>query len=75
VSSNGGTTNGMPVQMGNPPPTPSGIMSANTDGNDFYFIVFSRNAASLLFGAYFGGGATGEHVDGGTSRFDKNRIV
>lgn len=75
VASNGGNTNGMPVQMGNPPPTPANIMSANTDGNDFYFIVFSKNAVSVLFAAYFGGTTTGEHVDGGTSRFDKNGVV
>ena len=75
VSSNGGTTNGMPVQMGTPAPTPAGIMSATTDGDDFYFIVFSKNAASLLFAAFFGGNTTGEHVDGGTSRFDKSGVV
>lgn len=75
VSGNGGNTQNMPVSLGNPPPTPSGIVSATTDGSDFYFIVFSRNAAALLFAAYFGGSQIGEHVDGGTSRFDKNGVV
>lgn len=75
VAGNGGNTNGMPTALGNPAPTPGNIVSASTDGNDFYFIVFSRNAASLLFAAYYGGSATGEHVDGGTSRFDRFGVV
>jgi gliding motility-associated-like protein len=66
-----GNTNSMPT-------TPTAIQTT-TDGADFYFIVFSKNATSLLYGSYFGRVATdpmlGEHVDGGTSRFDKNGIV
>lgn len=76
VANNGGNVQGMPTFLGTPAPTPGNIMSANTvDGNDFYFIVFSRNAANLLFAAYYGGNNLGEHVDGGTSRFDKNGVV
>jgi gliding motility-associated-like protein len=44
-----------------------------TDGSDFYFFVLRKNAESQLFGSYFGqSGGVGEHVDGGTSRFDEN---
>lgn len=68
---NVGTTNSMPI-------TPTAIQST-TDGQDFYFIVLSKNASSLLYGSYFGRSSTtpifGEHVDGGTSRFDKNGII
>lgn len=46
-----------------------------TDGSDFYFIVFSKNAQSLLFGSYFGASGKAEHVDGGTSRFDPDGVV
>lgn len=47
-----------------------------TDGADFYFFVLEKNAQSQLFGSYFGqNGALGDHVDGGTSRFDKNGII
>ncbi|MBS1636776.1 MAG: gliding motility-associated C-terminal domain-containing protein [Bacteroidetes bacterium] len=46
-----------------------------TDGQDFYFIVLAKNAASILYGSYFGGNLSAEHVDGGTSRFDKAGIV
>ncbi|MES2479634.1 MAG: PKD domain-containing protein [Bacteroidota bacterium] len=66
-----GSTTGMPT-------TPTAIQTT-TDGADFYFIVFSKNATSLLYGSFFGRVATnpllGEHVDGGTSRFDKTGIV
>lgn len=47
----------------------------NTDGSDFYFIVFSKNALSLLFGSFFGSPSKAEHVDGGTSRFDPDGVV
>lgn len=72
-----GTTNNMPVKLGNPAPTPAGVLKSQTDGSDFYFIVLSRNASALLFGAYYGGQSTSqvsyfEHVDGGTSRFNEN---
>lgn len=46
------------------------------DGKDFYFFVLQRDAASQLFGSYFGqNGGLVDHVDGGTSRFDQNGII
>lgn len=47
------------------------------DGDDFYFFVLEKNAQSQLFGSHFGhnGGQVGDHVDGGTSRFDANGII
>ncbi|MEQ9062856.1 MAG: gliding motility-associated C-terminal domain-containing protein [Vicingaceae bacterium] len=58
-------------------PTTSGAFKTTTDGNDFYLIVLDRNGDSLLYATFFGGSSTGsgEHVDGGTSRFDKRGIV
>lgn len=47
----------------------------NTDGQDFYFLVLAKNAASLLYASYFGGQLSSEHVDGGTSRFDKTGVI
>lgn len=44
---------------------------STTDGSDFYFIVFEKNAGGLIYATFFGGASTQEHVDGGTSRFDK----
>ena len=69
---------GMPASTGNTigmPITPDAAQST-TDGNDFYFIVLSKNANALMYGTFMGAsGGVGEHVDGGTSRFDRNGIV
>ena len=47
-----------------------------TDGNDFYFFVMKKNAVSQLYGSFFGQtGGLGNHVDGGTSRFDKQGVI
>jgi gliding motility-associated-like protein len=62
------TTVGMPV-------TPDAFKST-TDGRDFYFIVIKKDAEELLFGSFFGqNGGYGEHVDGGTSRFDSEGAI
>jgi gliding motility-associated-like protein len=61
-----GTTTGMP--------TTAGAYDVSTDGSDFYCMVLERNAASLLYGTFFGGSGQ-EHVDGGTSRFDNNGTI
>lgn len=46
------------------------------DGKDFYFFVLEKNAQSQLFGTHFGqNGGFGDHVDGGTSRFDANGVI
>lgn len=62
-----GNTNGMPVT--------SNASQPSTDGNDFYFIVFEKNIQTLLYATYMGGVGLQEHVDGGTSRFDKSGVV
>jgi gliding motility-associated-like protein len=43
-------------------------------GDDFYLIVLQPNASGLLYATNFGGSGW-EHVDGGTSRFDKLGVV
>jgi gliding motility-associated-like protein len=64
----GGSTDDLPI-------TSDGFQK-NTDGSDFYLAVFARDMDTLLFGSYFGGTvASEEHVDGGTSRFDKRGVV
>lgn len=64
-----GNTNGLPEV--NPLPN-----IPNPDGADFYFFVLKKNAQSQLFGSHFGQfGQLGDHVDGGTSRFDDNGII
>ncbi len=79
----GGNTNAMPRGNGG---RTTGLTKTNdayqpvTDGSDFYLAVFSRNFDTLLYATFFGGISNAnanshEHVDGGTSRFDKNGIV
>lgn len=68
---NGQSTFNMPI-------TPDAYKNElQTDGSDLYFFVLSKNATGILYGSYFGqtGGYGGEHVDGGTSRFDENGAI
>ncbi|HET9745331.1 MAG TPA: PKD domain-containing protein, partial [Chitinophagaceae bacterium] len=57
-------------------PVTSDAIQSTTDGQDFYFFVLQKNATAQLFGSFFGqsGGLT-DHVDGGTSRFDKQGVI
>lgn len=60
------STNGLPV-------TPDAF-KPTTDGSDFYLMVLNQEAESLAYATFFGG-TSAEHVDGGTSRFDKDGVV
>lgn len=63
-----GYTTGLPVTKD--------AIKDTTDGKDFYFFVLKKNADTILYGSFFGTqNGYGEHVDGGTSRFDKNGVV
>jgi len=61
--------------MNNMPVSGNAFQNSPPNGFDFYLFVMERDAQSLLYGSYLGGGQANEHVDGGTSRFDKNGIV
>ena len=67
---------GLPVTSDAIKSTPD-INPANGLGEDFYFFVLKKNAVSQLFGSFFGkiGGPYGDHVDGGTSRFDRDGVI
>ncbi len=56
-------------------PVTSNAFSATTDGSDFYLLVLEKEFQSILYASYFGGLNEDDHVDGGTSRFDRNGIV
>jgi len=60
-------TSGLPV-------TPDAFRAV-TDGNDFYIIIIEKDFKSLLYATFFGGTSSADHVDGGTSRFDKRGII
>jgi gliding motility-associated-like protein len=61
------TTSGLPIS--------ADAFQATTDGSDFYLCVLTPNAQDLLYASFLGGTESSEHVDGGTSRFDKNGSV
>jgi gliding motility-associated-like protein len=56
-------------------PVTNDAFQSSTDGCDFYFFVLTKDALSLAYATYFGGNLSQEHVDGGTSRFDKNGVI
>jgi gliding motility-associated-like protein len=56
-------------------PLTSNAIQSSTDAYNFYLMVLAPNMTNILFGSYFGGALSHEHVDGGTSRFDKNGII
>jgi len=64
-------TAGMPVS-GN-------ALKKITDNRDFYFIVIQKNASALLYATFYGQNdgpeSISEHVDGGTSRYDRNGTI
>jgi len=64
----GGNVSALPV-------TPDAVQP-DTDGSDFYLAEFTPGLRTLEYATFFGEpGARGEHVDGGTSRFDKRGVV
>ena len=64
----GGSTFGLP--------TTAGAVQRTTDGSDFYLAQFAPGMTGLDYATFFGQqGGPPEHVDGGTSRFDKRGIV
>lgn len=56
-------------------PVTSNAHQTTTDGSDFYFALFREDASSLYYATFFGGPNSHEHVDGGTSRFNKQGII
>lgn len=64
------STNGLPVTKD--------AIQRTTTGSNFYIAILEEKAKSLLYGTFFGSldrTAHGDHVDGGTSRFDKNGMI
>jgi gliding motility-associated-like protein len=44
---------------------------STTDNRDFYLFVLESDASAVNYASFFGGNQSAEHVDGGTSRFDR----
>jgi gliding motility-associated-like protein len=64
----GSTTAGMPI-------TPGTAFQQFTTGSDYYLMVMDDNANQLIYGSFYGGSISAEHVDGGTSRFDRKGMM
>ena len=63
-----GDTAGLPIT--------AGALQSTTDANDFYLAQFSAGLTGLAYATYYGAaGGVGDHVDGGTARFDPRGIV
>ena len=57
-------------------PTTANATQRTTDGSDFYLMQLSEGARRLDYATFFGGDSfSGDHVDGGTSRFDPRGVV
>ena len=54
--------------------TPDAFQSS-TDNNDFYLYVMDNQAQSLIYASFLGGPNSLDHVDGGTSRFDRKGVI
>jgi gliding motility-associated-like protein len=64
----GSPLSGMPV-------TSKALYDTPPNGFDFYLMVMNRDFDQLVYATYIGGNISEEHVDGGTSRFDKKGVV
>ncbi|HBW86044.1 MAG TPA: hypothetical protein DEF82_04680 [Crocinitomicaceae bacterium] len=63
------------VPLSGMPVTQDAFQLTPPNGFDFYLLVIKKDFEDTLFASYIGGASASEHVDGGTSRFDKNGIV
>jgi gliding motility-associated-like protein len=55
--------------------TTSDAFDATCTTGDFYMAVFDENMTAIEYGTFFGGSTSSEHVDGGTSRFDRKGVI
>ncbi|MBP1645942.1 MAG: domain containing protein [Bacteroidetes bacterium] len=55
--------------------TSSNAFMQTTDGGDFYIISIASDASTMDYATFFGANGIADHVDGGTSRYDKFSTV
>lgn len=56
------------------PLAPPPVGASANEASGFYFAVFNTDMKGINYGTYFGQGSV-DHVDGGTSRFDKRGYI
>ncbi len=55
--------------------TTADAYDATCTTGDFYMAVFDDAMNNLTYATFYGGGTSSEHVDGGTSRFDRKGVM
>ncbi len=70
----GSQIQGGPLTVSGMEVTPDAYQSTTT-GHDFYLFVLEDDASDIFYGSYYGGDTSREHVDGGTSRFDRKGVM
>lgn len=53
----------------------AGAYKTTTDNHDFYLMILRDDASALQYATFMGGTQELDHVDGGTSRFDRKGVV
>lgn len=72
----GGNTNIKPGSTTTGFPVTADAYQTTTSGSNFYLAVFSADMEDLKYGTFMGDpSSNGDHVDGGTSRFDKSGTI
>ncbi len=56
-------------------PTTPDAYDRTTGGSDFYIMILEKDFQSLVYATFIGGSSSGNHVDGGTSRFSKEGVI
>lgn len=63
-------------------PVTNDAYQKTTTGSNFYLMILEKGAKKLIYGSFFGSGGfanvnaeRGDHVDGGTCRFDKKGVI
>ena len=62
-------------KLSNMPISSDAFQKTPPNGFDFHLFSLDREFSSVIYGSYIGGNKANEHVDGGTSRFDKDGVV
>ena len=75
ISGWGGSFNDYMMQGTNGFEVTSDAIQSQTDGSDFYIMVLGEDLEQLNYASFIGGLQGSEHVDGGTSRFDRKGTV
>lgn len=70
------TNNGVTTSTTNGFPVTSDAYQGSTNGSNFYIALYEPDMAALEYATFIGGQtSSANHVDGGTSRFDKRGII